>query len=66
MCVCVFVYLFFSKLKHTNGRKLEATDSDKMQFESAQNAGNGFLEFNIHFFLGSMPQDPIATPVFPL
>ena len=36
---------------------MEATEADKMQLESAQNAGNGFLEFKI--FLGE--QTPLAA-----
>ena len=36
---------------------MEAPDADKMQFVSAQNAGNGFLELN--FLLGKhAPQPP--------
>ena len=49
VCVCVCVYFhFFSKLKHKNGRKVEAPEADIMQFVlRTQNAGNGFLEFKI-------------------
>ena len=36
--------------------KMEATEADKMQLESAQNAGNGFLEFKI--FLGEHAPTP--------
>ena len=41
--------------------KMEATEADKMQLESAQNAGNGFLEFKI--FLGKhAPRPPSNLP----